>query len=247
MKKQFLILAATITTVAFISCSREKLETSSANLPVEEITKPGGGGPTFDPLKSGLLGRYEFNGTLKDTTGKLMDADPTIDRVIFTTDRKGQAKKAIRFNGAYGLDIFDIPFTPDNCSVSFWVKDDVTEGPSWVTILSASHAFLFSQNELQFSCSFMKNGLLVQNTGTAPIDNNWHHIAATRDNTSMKLYIDGVLIGTSPSPAGSLSGNLLHNYLAGYGWGTYWKGNMDDLRFYKRVLSSTEVIMLKNL
>ena len=248
MKKQFQILAATFITVAFISCSKEKIETPPTNQQMEEITRPGGGGHVFNPLNFGLLGRYEFNGNFKDTTGQLEDADPTIDRVLFTTDRKGQAKKAIRFNGAYGVDIFDIPFTPENASVSFWVKDDIIEGPYWKTMLSCHKAFNFIQNELEFNCSFWKSGYgIIQQVGTAPIDNQWHHLAATRDNTSLKLYIDGVLIGTSPSPAESLPLTPLHNYLLGYGGGSYWKGSVDDLRFYKRVLSSTEIAMLKNL
>jgi len=250
MKKQFQFLAATFITVAFISCSKEKIETPASNQQTEEVTalNPPGGPIVIDPLSVGLLGRYEFNSNLKDLTGKLMDADPTIDRVLYTTDRKGQFNKAIRFNGAYGLDIFDIPFTPENCSVSLWVKDDVIEGLNWIPMLSCSKAFIFQQNQLEFNGSFSKSGYgIIQQVGTTPIDNQWHHIAATRDNTSLKLYIDGVLIGTSPSPAEVLPYTPLHNYLLGYGGGSYWKGSADDLRFYKRVLSAAEVIKLKNL
>ena len=247
MKKQFQILAATFIMVAFISCSREKIETPVTNQPTEEATKPGGGGIVINPLSVGLLGRYEFNGTLKDTTGKLEDAWSTNGRVIFTTDRKGQANKAIRFNGVYGIDIYDIPYTPDKASVSLWVKDDIVEGPYWNRMMGSSHAFNFIQNENSFNCSFQKFGYgIIQSVSTAPIDGQWHHLAATRDNTSLKLYIDGVLIGTAPSPAESLLG-ALHSYCLAYGGGSYWVGSIDDVRFYKKVLSPAEVTALKNL
>src|SRR5215204_7582936 len=133
MKKQFQILAATFITVAFISCSKEKIESPTTSQQSEEVTKPNSpGGPiVINPLTVGLLGRYEFNGTLKDATGKLQDAWPEQGRVIYGTDRKGNTNSAIRFNGAYGVGIYDIPYTPGNCSVSFWTKDDVIEGPYW--------------------------------------------------------------------------------------------------------------------
>jgi len=250
MKKQFQILAATFITVAFISCSKEKIETPPASQQSEEATRPNSpGGPiVINPLTVGLLGRYEFNGTLKDTTNKLEDAWPEQGRVIYGPDRKGKANSAIRFNGGYGVSIYDIPYTPEKASVSFWAKDDVIEGPTWTEMLGSSHAFNFIQNENKFNCSFQKFGYgIVQQVGTAPINSNWHHIAATRDNTSLKLYIDGVLIGTTPSPVVDFGSWLLHNYRLGYGGGSFWKGSLDDVRFYKRVLSSSDIIALKNL
>jgi len=251
MKKQILIFAATFISVAFISCSKEKIETPPTNQQMEEATAmniPGPGGLVMNPLTIGLLGRYEFNGTLKDTTGKLEDAWPEPARVIYTMDRKGVKNRAIRFNGAYGVSIYDIPYTPGNCSVSFWTKDDVIEGPYWKEMLGSSHAFNFIQNENEFNGNFQKFAYgIVQQVGTAPINGLWHHIAATRDNTSLKLYIDGVLIGTAPSTAVDFGSWVLHNYRLGYGGGAYWKGSLDDVRFYKRVLSPSEIIMLKNL
>ena len=250
MKKQFQVLAATLITVAFISCSKEKIETPLATRQSEEVTaRNSPGGPiVINPLSVGLLGRYEFNGTLKDTTGKLEDAWPTVGRVIFGTDRKGQANKAIRFNGAYGIDIYDIPYTPEKASVSFWVKDDMIEGPAWYLMMESSHAFAFQQNENEFNCSFQKFAYgIVQQVGTAPINSNWHHVAATRDNTSLKFYIDGVLIGSTPSPVVDFGSWVLHNYTLAYGGGGYWKGSLDDVRFYKRVLSLSDITALKNL
>lgn len=250
MKKQFLILASTITTLVLISCGKEKLETPAANQQTEEATalNPPGGLIVINPLTVGLLGRYEFNGTLKDTTGKLEDAWPENGRVIYTTDRKGQKNRALRFNGAYGVSIYDIPYTPGSASISFWTKDDVIEGPNWYELLGSSHAFNFIQNENAFNCNFQKFGYgIVQQVGTSPIDNKWHHIAATRDNTSLKLYIDGVLIGTAPSTAVDFGSWILHNYRLGYGGGSFWKGSLDDVRFYKRVLSSSDVAKLAAL
>lgn len=248
MKKQ--LLFAVFASAIFVSCTREKMETApAATAPgMTSLTKMNPG-LVINTLNIDLLGRYEFDGNLKDTTGKLQNGWLTVSRIApsYTTDRKGQAKKAILFTGTYGVDLYDIPYTPGSCSVSFWIKDDVIEGPTWKEILGSSEAFNFIQNENQFNCSFQKNGGIIQQVGTTPVDSKWHHIAATRDNTSMKLYIDGNLIGTAPSPAINLGAFLLHNYELAYAGTSYWKGAMDDLRFYKRVLSASEVIQLKNL
>ena len=248
MKKQFQILAATFITVAFISCSKEKIEAPVTHQQGEEVTAPNSpGGPiVIDPLSVGLLGRYEFDGNLKDATGKLEDAWPEQGGgVLYGADRKGKRNKAIRFNGRYEVTVYDVPYTPGNCSISFWRKDEITEGPYWYEMLGSSHAFNFIQNENEFNGNFQKFGYgIVQQVGTTPIDGQWHHIAATRDNNSLKLYIDGVLIGTAPSTTVDFGAWVLHNYRLGYHG---WKGSLDDVRFYKRVLSSTEINMLKSL
>jgi hypothetical protein len=249
MKKQLLIFA-TITTFVFVSCSKEKIETPAGNRQPEEVTRANSpGGPvTINSLSVGLLGRYEFNSTLRDTTGKLEDAWPAHGRYMYGPDRKGQANKALRFNGAYGMDIYDIPYTPEKASVSFWVKDDMIEGPGWYRMLGSDQAFIFQQNENEFNCSFNKVYYgIVQQVGTSPVNSSWHHVVAIRDNTSMKLYIDGVLIGTTSSPVVDFGSWLFHNYTLGYGGGVFWKGSLDDVRFYKRVLSLSEIIALKNL
>jgi hypothetical protein len=63
----------------------------------------------------------------------------------------------------------------------------------------------------------------------------------------MKFYVDGILVGSSPTPAGSNVDPLITDYNVGYGFNAiyrYWKGNMDDLRIYKRTLSAVEVSKL---
>ena len=247
MKKQLLVFA-TITTIVFTSCSKEKIESQQTNNSEEIVTARISGGNGFTPVSNrGLLGRFEFNGNLKDATGQLQNGYSTVNRVLFTTDRKGQANSAVRFNAAYGVDIFDVPSAPESSSVSLWVKYDTLPTPYWVLILKGSKGFDLQQNENTFFCSFWNpinyNG---QNVTSGPVDNKWHHIAATRDNISLKVYIDGVLIGSSPTPANTGNYFATDNYLLGYGYGSYWKGSMDDLRFYKRVLSATEISTLAN-
>lgn len=112
-----------------------------------------------------------------------------------------------------------------------------------------------------FSFSFMQvidaynSGYYNEAAGTSQgvlgpsVDMNWHHVAATRDAVSMRFYIDGVLIGSSPTPAGSVPTEVVADWLLGYGYNLgyqYWYGRMDDLRIYNRVLTTVEIDKLSN-
>ena len=250
MKKQFLILA-TITTIVFTSCSKEKIETQqSGNFEEVATAKKPGGGNSFTPVSNkGLLGRFEFDSNLEDTTGQLHDGVSTVGRVLYTTDRKGQANKALRFNEAYGVNIFDVPID-DEMSISIWVKNDFFPDMFTTSFVDCAQTFTFAQLEDEYVTGYWTpfpgpSQVVISNT----VDNKWHHLAATRDGSSYKFYIDGVLIGSAPTPPGSDPQLPADLYQLGYGYNLgykYWKGDLDDLRIYKRVLSVAEIIALAN-
>ncbi len=79
-------------------------------------------------------------------------------------------------------------------------------------------------------------------TGTAALPvNTWSHLAATYDGTTLRLYRDGVQIGSraqtgnirTTTGALRIGGNAL--------WGEYFQGVMDDVRIYNRALSAAEI------
>jgi hypothetical protein len=79
-------------------------------------------------------------------------------------------------------------------------------------------------------------------------DGAWHHVAATRDNTTgaMAVYVDGVLRGSGTGPTGS------RNWPAGLRIGCLQTGNnflhgtLDDVRLYDRVLTGSEIAAFVN-
>ncbi len=248
MKKQILIFAA-ITTV-FISCSKEKLQTNQPDASVEiEITssaqRPAGESP-LTTLGNGLLGMFKFNGTLTDATSQLT-ATSTVGRVIYTADRKGIANQAISFNGNYGLDIPNVPLGTD-MSISVWVKSDMY-APENLPFVNSPQSFALSQRENTYQMGYW-NGINGQYVVSGNVSSKWHHMAATRTNKALSFYIDGKLIGSSPTPAGSGPYSSAFEYLVGYGYNNglqYWKGSLDDLRIYNRALSATELANLAKL
>jgi hypothetical protein len=84
----------------------------------------------------------------------------------------------------------------------------------------------------------------------SPTTDRWVHMVGTYDGSMMRLYVDGVQIGSSP-----LTGNILvdnnpvtigaaENYGEGTPLGDRFNGLIDEVRIYNRALSATEV---KNL
>jgi hypothetical protein len=82
--------------------------------------------------------------------------------------------------------------------------------------------------------------------GTAAIPlNTWTHLATTYDGTSLRVYVNGVLAGTT---AGSGSINVANGALriggnnsAPLGQGEFYKGLIDEVRIYNRALSASEI------
>src|SRR6185369_7666677 len=125
MKKQISILAAVFATVAFVSCSKEKInpqdEQKSEELTTTNISTAR---TVTDPLTINLEGFYKFNKNLKDVTGKLKDGSQyplTRTGVIYTSDRFGIANAALKFDGTYWVNIPDVP-QQTHTSISVWVK-----------------------------------------------------------------------------------------------------------------------------
>jgi hypothetical protein len=250
MKKQILIFGTIVISIGLFSCRKENVERPQTNFALESgeqrNTPTPNGEFTIDPLLIGLKGVFEFNGDLKDKTGQLPNGISTVGRVSYVYGRKGTSIKAVQFNGYYGIQLPDVPIQP-NMSVAVWVK--------YTSTPSSLRPFVFSSNEgLGFSQQLNKYHGVVTTPSTsavisAPIDDKWHHLAATYNGTELRFYVDGKLVGTSANAA--QFGPLKTTYKLGYfitATGTiFWKGCMDDLYIYNRTLSAADVQKLYSL
>ena len=96
-------------------------------------------------------------------------------------------------------------------------------------------------------------GIDVQYTGNASfqaggyvVDNNWHHVALTYDQSAsgaVSVYIDGVLLVSQANTA-AWSWPTNQEIELGRSHDPYWQtysGDMDDFRIYSRVLTANEI------
>ncbi len=88
---------------------------------------------------------------------------------------------------------------------------------------------------------------------TLLLDSTWHHVVYVFDTISTKIYLDNVLLGLSCNygtnngsygniPSGAIT--VIGTRYAVGGFGSYFKGSLDDFRFYNRVLTSSEISQL---
>jgi hypothetical protein len=226
-----------------MSCSKEKIEVSQTNQPEEFAGAMSRGGNLSNFPDRDLLCRFEFNGNLKDTTGRVASGTSTTGRVVYTSDRKGAKNSAIRFNETYGVDILGVPLD-SNMSISFWMKYDMTPGDFFITFVEGSNSFGFQHKDNNSFQGSYWDYATPTNITSKPIFNSWHHMAATRDSKTFKFYIDGKLVGSTSLLTGGLPPLPTSQYNLGYCFNAgfkYWKGNLDDLRIYKRVITANEV------
>jgi hypothetical protein len=75
----------------------------------------------------------------------------------------------------------------------------------------------------------------------APALNTWTHLAATFDGATLKLYVNGALVG-SKAAAGSIVVSKSPLRIGGTSTrGEWFAGRIDDVRVYKRALSQPEI------
>ena len=250
MKKQFLFTAVIISGILF-SCTKEKIETSQS-APLESTTVAKSsvesiGQMSIPPINLGLVGRFEFDGNLADKTSNLPAGTSTgRGGAAYTTSRNGSGT-SLYLSGTYGINLKDVP-TQTNGSIAVWVKS--FNIPDYRAFIGKSGSGIFFAQ----SVSTYYGGVSIDALGgSAPAiygiasDYKWHHLAVTYDGSNIRAYGDGVLKQTIPF-AGSFA-QYLATYYLGYTPGVtgFWKGCLDDLRFYNRTLSSSEIQSLATL
>ena len=248
MKKQFQILAATFISVAIVSCSKQNVEMpETAQINAEEISTSSSSSAerlVIDPLTVNLEGRFEFNGNLKDQTRKLADGISTRRVVSYGTDRKGNMKSALYLDSTYYVKLFDVP-QQTKTSLSVWLKPtDLNHSGGIVNHQTAGPKV--NQAAQTLSCAVATDES-TPGQYLSIANNGWHHVVITFDGANVRVYINNVL-KTTVAHAFSITPTLT-DYVIGYSyiWQNLWKGKVDDLRFYSRTLSASDVQKLYNL
>lgn len=207
---------------------------------------------------AGLVGWWTFNEgtgtTAADSSGNGKDGT-LIGNALWTTGKHGGA---LNFDGTD--DLVDIGSgasqnLSSNYTISFWVKPDAaTAGTVLRKSNSVSNVIQQSKYEIRVSTtniSFITGdgttGDMDSFTTTLPAG-EWSFVTCTLDNTNLKsCYKNGVLIGTATndvntsligSPYGLIGTN---RNTAG---NRFFKGTLDDMRIYSRVLSDSEILQL---
>ncbi len=187
------------------------------------------------------------------TDSKALNSGTLQNGVSATTNRNNESGKALQFDGID--DYVSLPTNQlNNNTFTFaaWVKLDelpnsvntevvaLTLGGGWdehyvgVEYYNGAATWKFSSNDANVY-------------STATVNTNWHLLVGVRSGGQIKLYVDGVLTGTSSvSGSASYGSPLLARIGSSISNNKFFKGKIDDAKFFNSSLIDPEILLLQN-
>ena len=226
MSKFFLFA---VISISILSCNKAK---------VDLLPPPANTPPVVTPGDPNLSAYFKFSSSIADESGKANSASEGI--VVYTTDRHGEAGKALQCDGVSTKLIFsNIDQKKTACSISVWVALDDIASPLKYFLNCTKDGISMSQYSGAVYAAISTPG--TESTAAFAGDINWHHYAATFDGANLLIYKDGVLASTKAHPGFMMDGKV--DFTIGK-FVDFWKGRIDDLRFYNKVLDANEILVL---
>lgn len=198
-------------------------------------------------LRLGLLAFFPFNGNAADVINSGSSA--SVQGAVLTTDRFGEAGAAYDFNGrnsAIFCTIPNLPIGTSSRSVSLWAKATPSTGNlvglvEWGAAAVRQTFGISAQfSPLVYQAKSFGGGNDVSSGQIA--DNRWRHLVATFGDGALRIFVDGVLRGSSQIPINTGQGQVRIG--VGVEGGNYFSGQLDDVRIYGRALSPSDVAEL---
>ena len=198
----------------------------------------------------GLMGDYPFTGNASDQSGN--NYHGTVFGPSLTTDRMGNPNAAYLFDGINDYIDLNYDFDYQLRSINVWFNAySIHTGQSDV-IYDTDHSGLqFGPNKIRVIDQGGKKLRMNAGAGTTIQNfdinqNQWYMATMTVSGDSIHYYLDGCLVGRVAF--GNLTGNWDGHATVPLGtsriFDRYFKGKIDDLRIYNRVLTPDEVAYL---
>ncbi|MBS1511614.1 MAG: gliding motility-associated C-terminal domain-containing protein [Bacteroidetes bacterium] len=211
-------------------------------------------------LTNGLIAYYPFSGNANDASGNNING--TTNNVSLTTDRFGNANSAYYFDGSSSY--IQLPFSSlydfkpqDSLSISVWVLPDlnnpwpaqaiVVKSPPNPDFLQSNWNYGIYALSYKMMTGWASNNFLI---GTTTMGTNqcWYNLTFTYKNGIWKIYVNGILENQDLTQTKFIIQDGPASKIAlgkkGESSGDYYKGKMDEVRIYNRVLNQAEITAL---
>ncbi|MDD4922718.1 MAG: LruC domain-containing protein, partial [Bacteroidales bacterium] len=192
---------------------------------------------------SGLLAAWHFDENSGNTANDALGIhNGTFTGAAWVTGISGSS---LEFNGSTSSVI--VPnntfFNPigDKISFSFWFKlPEVGASGSFIYQNTKYNVRIDPQGRVSFAVYTPDWKSLVMNYADRILNTDWHHVAATYDGATMKLFIDGVL-KTSVANTGTLKSSQADFVIGIKGVTDPYKGTIDEILVYEKALTQEEI------
>ena len=196
----------------------------------------------------GLVAAYGFNeGTGTVTAAASANANNgTISGA--TWNATGRFGKALSFNGASDwvtvADAAPLDLTT-GMTLEAWVNPSVLSGWRSTMVKESPGGLsygLYAHDNAPHPAVSVHTTVDQFAIGTSAIPlNTWTHLAATYDGTTLRLFVNGVQVGSSPLTGSLLQSSGVLRIGGNSVWGEYFSGLIDEVRIYNRALSQAEI------
>ncbi len=254
MKRNKLIISLFLIQLFFLNDSFAQIN-SKSQLPIN--------------LQNGLVAFYPFNGNAGDSSGN--GNNGTANNITYGIDRFGRSNSSGVFaksNSSYYFYPASAQFQPNSFTQSVWFKTNIiqtgvlgSEKDQWIAGYSPNtwasgpsySAFLDVTNNSILTSRCWTRATSWQDISTSQntiVSNIWYNAITTYDNSTgtHKFYLNGILIGERTTTleffnqSGFYIGASRQNLSGSIG--TFFDGQIDDVMFYNRPLSSIEITQL---
>lgn len=205
-------------------------------------------------LTNGLVLDIPFsNGSITDLSGNNIGL--TNHGATVSTDRCGISNSAYSFNGTSSyISLETSNLQLPKYTYSIWVKpnsNSIIQSPLSIGgATGGDQAIKISNSVIEAVSWDVGPHVSVATASPTFTVGTWYHVAMTRDNSLVKIYINGTLIN-STSTAGytiTYSTNTVLGFIgARVNSDQYFNGSIDDIKVYDRVLCDAEIVELSNL
>jgi hypothetical protein len=210
-------------------------------------------------LRDGLIAYFPFNGNANDESNN--GNNGVVQGAISGSDRFGNSNRDYIFNGVDSKIVVNNntlaltgPF-----SISCWIKINNLTQPSYDgAIVSQIYntRFLLSYRSwagekgmaFYYTAANAKNFVGLYAKNWSPFLSQWYNCILTYNpNTNVTCYINGLVQFTSNIVPANLTNPVDNQITIGSGGNSfYFNGEIDDVRFYNKVLNSNEISYLNN-
>lgn len=198
---------------------------------------------------SGVVGWWPLNGNVNDSTNGI---NGTVTGATLTTGQNGQSNGAYSFNGTSNYitlaNTSALSLSASDLSLSAWVNMSVVPGATWYDIFSSNYS------DWSVGVNGSSGNARLQMTNVSVYDapassqilsaTTWYHVVTTF-STSTKLvtyYVNGQSAGGGTwTNVGSFTPGTKTIGARNSGTSGFFKGAIDDVRVFNRVLSLADV------
>jgi hypothetical protein len=199
---------------------------------------------------SGLVAAYGFNegsgSTVADASGNLLNG--TITGATWTS--AGRFGSALSFDGVNDLvtvndsNLLDLT---TGMTLEAWVKPTSLSGWTTVILKETSGELVYSLYGASDTARPPSSYVRIAGTTTGAVGsallpvNGWSHLAATYDGATLRLYVNGLQVGSLAVPGSITVSTGALRFAGNSVWGEYFAGLIDEIRIYNRALSQAEI------